>query len=231
MYSGSVVPFARKRTLSLPGLLALTFLATACSSVVTVQFPSVQESAGRIVQTETVFVLFDDDLLTARFDSSQLLNTFRYELGEFVAHAATVSLSSTFSEVQAGRFARGQSTHDIVVRPEILSFDAPVPPLVTMRTQATITLRYHVTSPSDGRTAELAATGTYELRDQDDIDLYASLPRRSFYSAAPGTDIGVYVPLYAAEAGRDTFMAVNHALAQLLEQLVAWLGGSYGNED
>lgn len=223
MHRGSVLSFTLKRTLKVLGLLPLTLLTTACSSVVPVQFPTAQDSARVPAQTETVLLLLDDDLLATRIDRSQLMNTFRYELGEFVGHAATASLSSAFADVQAERPARSQLTHDIVVRPEILSFDAPVPPLVTMRTPATITLRYHLTRSSDGRTAELTATGTHELRNQDDIDLYASLPRRALYAGNLRTGVGMHVPLYATEAGRDAFMAVNHALEQLLEQLLAWL--------
>ena len=226
----SVLSAMLGRALTFLGLLLLTFLATACSSVVPVQFPTAQTSEGVPAQTETALVLLDDSLLGTRYDRSQLMNTFRYELGHFVAHAATVSLSSAFAEVKAERRAHGQPPHDIVVRPEILSFDAPIPPLVTMRTQATITLRYHVIRPSDGRTAELTATGTHELRDQDDIDLYASLPRRSVYSADHRTGVGMYVPLYATEAGRDAFMAVNHALTQLLDALVVWLGNTRSGE-
>ncbi|GEA10253.1 hypothetical protein [Alteromonas sp. KUL49] len=201
-------------------LSILILVTSACTVTSPVVIPKIQNTESSVSKrTESVFVYLDNELTDEKYEIQQLMTVFQYDLGDYFKNAVHDSLIKRFTNVVQSESSLSSENFDLVVRPELLKFEAPVPPLVTMNTKTEITLKYHVTPRPPSLPFELVATGTYEILDEEDEQLYESLQGKDIYYYDFSSGIGLNIPAYSYEAGKDSFMAIHHALESLNEQL------------
>lgn len=201
-------------------LCAALFLA-ACSVNSPVVIPKMQASAqtGEL-RGESVLVYLDQNFLNEKYESKQLLTVFQYDLGDYFKNAVHDSLKSYFVNISQSESKLSGDSFDLVIQPELIQFEAPVPPLVTMSTKTKLTLKYNVIPKAPLQPFELTATGSYELKTKEDELTYSSLQGKDIYHYDVSTGLGLHIPAYSYEAGKDAYMAIVHALDDLNKQLI-----------
>ncbi|CAI3791704.1 hypothetical protein [Rheinheimera sp. MM224] len=197
---------------------ALFLVACAVNSPVVI--PKIQASAqAGELRKESVLVYLDKDFLNEQHESKQLLTVFQYDLGEYFKSAVHDSLKSYFADISQSESKLSADNFDLVIQPQLIQFEAPVPPLVTMSTKTKLTLKYNVIPKAPLQPFELNATGTYELKTKQDELTYNSLEGKDIYHYDVSTGLGLHIPAYSYEAGKDAYMAIVHALDDLNKQL------------
>lgn len=174
----------------------------------------------------TVLLVVDEDFESLKHQEKQLGTTFEYDLGFYLKNAIQDSLNSVFDAVAQSDTNKISDKFDLVIRPSVLSFSAPVPALVLMHTKTTVTIQYEVIPHSPLKPYFLSAIGTFELLDDEDQEIYSSLKSGSIYTYNAATNFGMAVPDYSYEAGKDAYMAIYHALEKLNAQLLTKIEGS-----
>lgn len=173
-----------------------------------------------------VLLVTDKALLSFKHTEKQLGTTFEYELGFYLKNAIYDSLNSVFETVMQTETSTVNNKFDLVIKPTVMSFSAPVPALVVIRTKTEVTIRYEVIPSAPLEPYFVTSTGTYELADDEDKRIYSSLTGRDIYTYNASTNFGMAIPSYSYEAGKDAYMAIYHALKDLNSQLIARIASS-----
>ncbi|MEO9507919.1 MAG: hypothetical protein ABJG28_01950 [Nonlabens ulvanivorans] len=173
------------------------------------------------IKLDTSVLLFtDNQLLTAKHQEKQLGTTFEYDIGFYLKNATHDSLKTIFTNIALSESLVSQDKFDLVIKPILVSFTAPVPALVLMSTKTEVTINYEVIPQTPLKPYTLTATGTYELLDEEDEKIYSSLTSKDIYTYNAVSNFGMHVPDYSYEAGKDAYMAIYHALKDLNSQLL-----------
>ena len=203
----------------------LFFLLSGCvTSPIMINKMEIREQEKKL--DRDVLVSFDENFLSYKHIEKQLGTTFEYDLGFYLKNAIHDSLSSIFRVVAQSSTDEISDKFDLVIKPNLESFTAPVPALVLMSTKTQITIQYEVIPSSPLKPFTITATGTYELMGEEDRKIYDSLTSGSIYTYNASTNFGMAVPDYSYEAGKDAYMAIYHSLTDLNNQLIAHLQGS-----
>ncbi len=199
-------------------LTVATLIASGCvTSPIVMNKMQIQEAEQKL--TQSVLLVIDSDFSSIKHQEKQLGTTFEYELGFYLKNAIYDSLNSLFEVVAQSESAEIYDKFDLIIKPKVVSFSAPVPALVLMNTKTEITLQFEVSSNSPLKPFTIDSTGTYELRNEEDEEIYRNLKSGFIYTYNVSTNFGMAVPDYSYEAGKDAYMAVYHALTDLNLQL------------
>jgi len=209
------------KSIGMVTIFILIMMTAACTVTSPVVIPKIQnmDNTGP-KRSESIFIYLDDEFTKEQYEIQQLMTIFQYDLGGYFKHAVHDSLQKSFSNVVQSESEQSSAGFDLVIRPELIHFEAPVPPLVTMSTDTEITLKYHVTPKPPLHPFELEAKGRFEILTDEDERLYKSLKGRDIYYYDVSSGIGLNIPAYSYEAGKDSFIAIHNALQSLNEQLV-----------
>ncbi|MDO6569084.1 hypothetical protein Q4561_18575 [Alteromonas sp. 1_MG-2023] len=199
--------------------LFISMLSGCVTSPVVMNKMAIEEVEDKLPQT--VLLVINEELASLKHHEKQLGTTFEYDLGFYLKNAIHDSLSSIFESVAQSENTNTSDNFDVVITPSVLSFSAPVPALVLMHTKTTVTIQYEITRASPYKPYFIEATGTYELKSDEDKAIYNSLKSGSIYTYNAATNFGMAVPDYSFEAGKDVYMAIYHALNELNAQLLA----------
>ena len=209
-----------KKALFIYTFAAFILLISGCvTSPVMINKMEVPDEAYKI--EKHALVVFEHNFLQHKHQEKQLGTTFEYNLGFYLKDAVNTSLSSVFQNVAQSESEQMPETFDVVIKPKLASFYAPVPALVLMNTKTQVTIEYEVTPFSPMQPFTLRSTGTYEVKNEQDQLIYNSLKSSSIYTYDAATNFGMAIPDYSYEAGKDAYMAIYHALLDLNSQLIA----------
>ena len=203
--------------------LAVLIISGCITSPVMMNKMEIKARTNKLDQT--VLLAVDEAFLSQKHQEKQLGTTFEYDLGFYLKNAIHDSLKSVFKVVAQSDSTAVNDKFDLVVKPTLVSFSAPVPALVLMSTKTEVTIQYEVVPKSPLKPFALTATGTYELLNDEDKLIYSNLTSGSIYTYDAATNFGMAVPDYSYEAGKDAYMAIYHTLTDLNAQLVAKLKG------
>ena len=202
--------------------LLVALITSGCvTSPIVIDKMKIEKSKHRLPQR--VLLVTDREFLSFKHNEKQLGATFEYDLGFYLKNAIHDSLNSVFEAVAQTDTSSMNDKFDLVIKPTVLSFSAPVPALVVMRTQTEVTIRYEVIPQAPLKSYFITSTGTYELLDDQDKKVYNSLTGRDIYTYNAATNFGMAIPNYSYEAGKDAYIAIYHALRDLNSQLIAKL--------
>lgn len=201
-------------------LLMMTVLAASgcVTSPIVMNKMQIQEVEQK--RTESVILVVNSDFSSIKHQEKQLGTTFEYDLGFYLKNAIYDSLNSVFDVVAQSESTEINDKFDLVIKPKLVSFSAPVPALVVMNTETEVVIQYEVIPNSPLKPFTISSTGTYELKDEKDEEIYRSLKSGSIYTYNASTNFGMAVPDYSYEAGKDAYIAVYHALTDLNMQLM-----------
>ena len=214
----------KKKFLVLLCVLTASIMGGCVTSPVVINKMSLDEQKYKLSQR--LLLVTDERFLALKHSEKQLGVTFEYDLGFYLKNAIHDSLKSTFWVVAQSDSAAMSDKFDLVIKPSVVSFSAPVPALVVMRTKTQVTIQYEVIQPSPLESYLITATGTHELLDDQDRKIYNSLSGKNIYAYSPAANFGMAIPDYSYEAGKDAYMAIYHALNDLNSQLIAKLTSS-----
>jgi len=201
-------------------VVALSLLVSGCiTSPVMINKMEVPDEAKKI--EKHAIIVFDKNFLQQKHSEKQLGTTFEYDLGYYLKDAVDTSLSSVFQSVVQTKSGEMPETYDVVIKPKLASFYAPVPALVLMNTKTQATIEYEVIPHSPMLPFTLRSTGTFKVKNEQDQLIYNSLKSSSIYTYDAATNFGMAIPDYSYEAGKDAYMAIYHALVDLNSQLIA----------
>jgi len=209
-----------RKTIIILSFIFCLLLISGCSARYLVNIPKYQSVKAQNVVDKKLGIYFSKAFSNFVHGSTQLGGTFEYPVGAYLQHAIVDSLNDSFTQVIRVESASETCDCDYLIKPSILNFEAPVPPLVTMDTKAKIMIQYEVIPMSRKSPFKVQALGTYEIKDEQDNRIYMNLETSSVYYHDVASGVGVNMPAYTVEAGKDAYMAIHHALVSLRDQLV-----------
>ncbi len=177
--------------------------------------------------SKVVLLLTDSDFSNFKHEEKTLVNDWSYNLGYYLTYAIHDSLGAIFeTTAQAGSLGALDS-FDLVIKPTVIDFSAPLPLIPAMHTKTKITLQYEVTPKAPQKPFRLIATGTYEVLNNEDEKVYSSLifndkntyEKSSWFPNENSQE-------YRKYAAKDAYIAIYHALTKLNDQLLLKLKDS-----
>jgi hypothetical protein len=174
----------------------------------------------------SVLLFTDKQFITQKHQEKQLGTTFEYDLGFYLKNATHDSLKAVFTNIVQSESLASQDKFDLVIKPTLVSFTAPVPAFVLMNTKSQVVIKYEVIPKAPLKPYSLTATGSYALLNEEDEKIYDSLTSKDIYTYNTASNFGMHVPDYSYEAGKDAYMAMYHALKDLNSQLMLKLRNS-----
>jgi len=199
-------------------LIIFLFVSGCVTSPVVINKMKIDDSEIKL--QPSVLLLLDQQLLSYKHKEKQLGTTFEYDLGFYLKNAIHDSLKAVFSNIAQSESLASQDQFDLVIKPSLISFTAPVPALVLMHTKSQVVIKYDVIPKAPLEPYSFTATGSYELLNEEDEKIYASLTSQDIYVYDAVSHFGMHVPDYSYEAGKDAYMAIYHALKDLNTQLL-----------
>ena len=199
----------------------LSVVLVACKTTAPVPMPKTPFEPAINLNQKKVLVILDENFDKHLHNESQLMMIFQYDIGQYLSHAIKDSISSEYETVDFSSTSVNDGDYDIVITPRLISFEAPVPIQVYLRTKSKIEIEYSVTPKAPLKAFSIKGFGDYELDSDKEEKVYDSLsvsgPDIYYYDVTTG--IGMNIPNYAYVAGRDSAIAVRQSLISLLSQL------------
>ncbi len=205
-------------------LVTLFFISACVTSPIVINKMKIEDV--NIKLEPSVLLYTDNQFVTQKHQEKQLGTTFVYDLGFYLKNATHDSLKAVFTNIVQSESLTSQDKFDLVIKPTLVSFSAPVPALVLMHTKSQVVIEYKITPKAPLKPYSLTATGTYELLNAEDEKIYSNLTSKDIYTYNAASNFGMNVPDYSYEAGKDAYMAIYHALKDLNSQLLIMLKNS-----
>jgi hypothetical protein len=215
------VPFNMQKHIRFIFTLMILLVVSGCITRPIV-LNKMQMQNNEVKHPQKVLLILDKQLLSQKHQEKQLGATFVYDLGFYLKNAVHDSLTAVFENIaqSESESLELQGHFDLVIKPVLVSFSAPVPALVLMHTKTQVEIKYEITPKAPFKPYLLSAVGTYELLNEEDEKMYKSLTSKTIYTYNPSLYMGMHVPDYSYEAGKDAYMAIYHALNDLNSQLL-----------
>lgn len=181
-------------------------------------------------QPQRVLLVIDEKLRASTFKSSQLATSWVYPLGEILPAVIERTFTESFQHVTTARNGAAVSEFDLVVHPELTSFDVDVPSTVFSQTRTAIGITYRILDVRSGREHTISAEKTHEVLTDRDKELYRRLTN-SAWSGVPspfivGNAVGfIPKPKYEELAARDATLAVINCVDELNYKIRAVIDG------
>ena len=210
---------------SFSSALILAALFGCSTAEIVVPLPKVSIDAVEPRREERILLVITDDLSSEFHESGQILSVFQYQLGEYLPLAIEESLKDQFAAVDVSTTENRAAEYDLVVKPTLVSFDAPVPPTVFARTKVKLELAYDLKIGGDSNADRVSSRGDYRFRSQSDEDFYESIDTNvpDIYYYEPTSGVGVNIPNYAGLAGKDVAVALRESLEGLNKAVIVFL--------
>ena len=205
--------------------LTLATLFGCSTAEVVVPLPKVSIDTVEPRREETILLVITEDLSSEFHESGQILSVFQYQLGEYLPLAIEESLKDQFAVVDVSTTENRAAEYDLVVKPTLISFDAPVPSTVFVRTKVKLELAYDLRTGGDSNVERVSSTGDYQFRSKSDEDFYKSIDTRvpDIYYYEPTSGVGANIPNYAGLAGKDVAVALRECLEGLNSAVINFL--------
>lgn len=207
-----------------PALILAALFGCSTAEIV-VPLPKVSIDAVEPRREERILLVITDDLSSEFHESSQILSVFQYQLGEYLPLAIEESLKDQFAAVDVSTTENRAAEYDLVVKPTLVSFDAPVPPTVFERTKVELELAYDLKIGGESNADRVSSRGDYQFRSQSDEDFYESIDTNvpDIYYYEPTSGVGANIPNYAGLAGKDVAVALRESLEGLNKAVIVFL--------
>jgi len=199
-------------------VILLTFYGCARINM-PILLPQVAIEIDAPTRNEQVLLIFNKSFKTSKFEFPQLASNFQYNLGSYLPKAIENSLKDLFNVVDTANGSIQTDNYHLVIEPEIVSFEAEVPPLIFMNTKSKIRINYIVKQRRSQSQYTIEGYGDYEFKNRDTqlkANEKVSLKRDD---RSEGMDLTSYQIL----AGQDTAFAVKDCLMDLEVKLIAIL--------